>query len=93
MSEERSFSETVLEISSNEEFVAKCQRVVTEIGGVKPETVICTMGVMVTTEGVKLYTLGTDNQLAKMLLTLADTVRTGMQQANNPPTPTDEAKH
>lgn len=93
MNEQRSYSEAVLAVSSDDEYTAKAKHIIDHISAVIPENVTCAMGVMVTTDGTAVYVLGNDAQLSKMLLALANTVRDSMQQANNPPTPPDEVKH
>lgn len=94
MSENRNFQELILDVKTDDEFTAKAQRVIEHVGATKAEDVVCMLGIVATKETVKIFSLGTDAQVVKMLLGLADVIKHNMQAANNPPTPTpDEAKH
>ncbi len=76
-----------------EEFVKNVKRATTVLSNLDPEKVVCTMGIAVTTEGVKAFVLGSDMHIAKMLSTLARIVQDGMEKANNPPDHSNEVKH
>lgn len=96
MSYEESF---VQKPRSEEEFRERARQTLELIGAVSPEDVVCMTGIVVTQEGeskdtkIHVFTLGSDEDISKMLTTLITVTRDGVIKANIPSNPDSEVTH
>lgn len=79
--------------TDDSDFIRNVERAQKTFADLDPNTVVCTMGIAVSPAGVTAFALGNDFHIAKMLSTLANVVRDGLEQANNPPDHSNEVKH
>lgn len=84
---------------SEEEFRERAKETLESLGAVSPEDVVCMTGVVVT-QGkeskdakVHVFTLGSDEDISKMLTTLITVTRDGVIKANTPSNPDNEVTH
>lgn len=72
-------------------FIARASQVLNEVKAVLPENLHCLLMCAVTKDNeVKVGILGSDVDVAKMLITVTTVVRNGIVQANSPSNPTNE---
>lgn len=75
----------------NAAFVARASQALDEVKAVLPENLHCLLLCAVTKDNeVKVGILGSDMDIAKMLMTVTTVVRNGVVQANSPSNPTNE---
>lgn len=84
---------------SEEEFQERAKQTLESLGEVSPEDVVCMTGVVVTRDKeskdamVRVFTLGSDEDISKMLTTLVTVTRDGVIKANTPSNPDNEVTH
>lgn len=87
---ERSEIHTI-EPEDQEDFLVHASKALAEVKAVTPENLHCLLMCAVTKDNeVKVSILGTDTDVAKMLMTVATVARSGVVQANSPSNPTNE---
>ena len=71
--------------------IARASQVLNEVKAVPPENLRCLLLCTVTKDNeVKVGILGSDMDIAKMLMTVTTVARNGVVQANSPSNPTNE---
>ena len=82
---------SAIEADDRAKFTEKAAEIISNVGGLSPESLRCLMVCAVDNEGkVQVGVLGTDMDIAKMLMTVSTVARNGVVQANSPSNPTDE---
>ena len=72
-------------------FVARASQALNKVKAVLPENLHCLLLCAVTKDNeVKVSILGSDMDIAKMLMTVTTVARNGVVQANSPSNPTNE---
>lgn len=72
-------------------FIARASQALDEVKAVLPENLHCLLLCAVTKDNeVKVGILGSDMDIAKMLMTVTTVARNGVVQANSPSNPTNE---
>ena len=90
---ERSEIHTI-EAGDDAAFVARASQALDEVKTVPPEDLQCLMLCAVTKDNkVKVSILGSDMDIAKMLMTVTTVARNGIVQADSPSNPTNEVTH
>ena len=80
-----------IEAGDDAAFVARASQALNEVKAVLPENLRCLLLCAVTKDNeVKVGILGSDMDIAKMLMTVATVARNGVVQANSPSNPTNE---
>ena len=75
-------------------FVARASQALDEVKAVLPENLHCLLLCAVTKDNeVKVNILGSDMDIAKMLMTVTTVARNGVVQANSPSNPNNEVIH
>ena len=75
-------------------FIARASHALNDVKAVLPENLHCLLLCAVTKDNeVKVGILGTDTDIAKMLMTVTTVARSGVVQANSPSNPTNEVTH
>ena len=78
----------------NAAFVARANQTLNEVKAVLPENLHCLLLCAVTKDNeVKVGILGSDMDIAKMLMTVTTVARNGVVQANSPSNSTDGITH
>ena len=96
MSHEESF---VQKAHSEEEFQERAKETLEALGAISPEDVVCMTGIVVTQDEesneamIRVFTLGSDEDISKMLTTLVTVTRDGVIKANTPSNPDNEVTH
>lgn len=81
----------VIEPEDNDSFLERANQALNEVKAVLPENLHCLLMCAVTKDNeVKVSILGTDTDIAKMLMTVTTVARSGVVQANSPSNPTNE---
>ena len=84
----------VIEADDDAAFVARANQALNEVKAVLPENLHCLLLCTVTKDNnVKVGIIGSDTDIAKMLMTVTTVARNGVVQANSPTNPTDEVTH
>lgn len=93
-------SSSVQKLDSEEAFVERARRVFQQLQTIDPTKVHCMMGMVVTESSdskdnaaVHAFVLGSDENIAKMILSLITITSNGIVQANTPPNHNNEVKH
>ena len=87
---ERSEIHTI-EAGDDDAFIARANQALNEVKAVPPENLHCLLLCAVTKDNeVKVGILGSDMDIAKMLMTVTTVARNGVVQSNSPSNPTDE---
>lgn len=87
---ERSEMHTI-EAGDDAAITARASQVLNEVKAVLPENLRCLLLCVVTKDDeVKVGILGSDMDIAKMLMTVTTVARNGVVQANSPSNPTNE---
>ena len=82
---------SLIEPEDNDSFLERANQILDEVKAVLPEDLHCLLMCAVTKNGkVKVGILGSDMDIAKMLMTVTGVVRSGVVQANSPSNPTNE---
>lgn len=90
---ERSEIHTI-EADDTAAFVERVSQVLNEVKAVLPENLHCLLLCAVTKDNeVKISILGSDMDIAKMLMTVTTVARNGVVQANSPSNPNNEVSH
>ncbi len=91
---------SVQKVDNEEAFVERAREIFQKLQAIDPTKVRCMMGMVVsdTPDGTDevsahAFVLGSDEDIAKMLVSLVTVTRNGIVQANTPPTHNDEVKH
>ena len=80
-----------IEADDDAAFIAHASQVLDKVKAVLPEDLHCLLMCAVTKNNeVKVGILGTDMDIAKMLMTVTTVARNGVVQANSPSNPTNE---
>lgn len=80
-----------IEAGDDTAFLARATQTLDKIKAVSPEDLQCLMLCAVTkNNSVKVDILGSDMDIAKMLMTVTTVARNGVAQANSPSNPTNE---
>lgn len=80
-----------IEAGDDAAFLARAKQALDEVKAVLPEDLRCLMLCAVTKDNkVKVDILGSDMDIAKMLMTMTAVARNGVVQANSPSNPTNE---
>ena len=80
-----------IEAGDHAAFVALANKFLNEVKTVLPENLHCLLMCAVTKDNeVKVGILGSDTDIAKMLMTVTTVARNGVVQANSPSNPTNE---
>lgn len=80
-----------IEAGDDADFITHATRALDEVKAVVPEDLHCLMLCAVTKNNeVKVGILGSDMDIAKMLMTMTAVARNGVVQANSPSNPTNE---
>ncbi len=75
-------------------FVARASQALNKVNAVLPENLHCLLLCAVTKDNeVKVNILGSDMDIAKMLMTVTTVARNGVVQANSPSNPNNEVIH
>ena len=83
-----------IEAGDDAGFVARVSQALNKVKAVLPENLHCLLLCAVTKDNeVKVDILGSDMDIAKMLMTVATVVRNGVVQANSPSNPNNEVLH
>ena len=83
-----------IEASDRAAFAARASQALNEVKAVLPENLHCLLLCAVTKDNeVKVGILGSDMDIAKMLMTVTTVARNGVVQANTPTDHNDEVKH
>lgn len=83
-----------IEADDDAAFVARANQALNEVKAVLPENLHCLLLCAVTKDGqMKAGIIGSDTDIAKMLMTVTTVARNGVVQANSPTNPTDEVTH
>ena len=81
----------ISKIETDDEFVDRAKDILDEVKSIDPANLQCLMLCSVTNDGkVKVGILGSDMDIAKMLMTVTTVARNGVVQANSPSNPTNE---
>lgn len=81
----------VIEPEDNDSFLERANQALNEVKAVLPENLHCLLMCAVTKDNeVKVGILGTDTDIAKMLMTVTTVARSGVVQANSPSNPNNE---
>ena len=82
---------SLIEPEDNDSFLKRANQALNEVKAVLPENLHCLLMCAVTKDNeVKVGILGTDTDIAKMLMTVTTVARNGVVQANSPSNPTNE---
>lgn len=91
---------SVQKLDSTEDFVLRARETLQKLQAIDPTKVHCMMGMVVAESpgnkdeaAVHAFVLGSDRDIAKMFSSLVTITRSGIVQANTPPTHNDEVKH
>lgn len=91
---------SVQKVDNEEAFVERAREIFQKLQAIDPTKVRCMMGMVVsdTPDGTDevsahAFVLGSDEDIAKMFVSLVTVTRNGIVQANTPPTHNDEVKH
>ena len=80
-----------IEAGDDAAFLARANQVLDKVKAVLPENLHCLLLCAVTKDNeLKVGILGSDMDIAKMLMTVTTVVRNGVVQANSPSNPTNE---
>ena len=80
-----------IEADDSAGFIARASQALNEVKAVLPENLHCLLLCTVTKDNeVKVDILGSDMDIAKMLMTVTTVARNGVVQANSPSNPTNE---
>ena len=83
-----------IEADDDAAFVARANQALNEVKAVLPENLHCLLLCAVTKDNnVKVGIIGSDTDIAKMLMTVTTVARNGVVQSNSPTNPTDEVTH
>lgn len=87
-------------VDNEEAFVERAREVFQKLQAIDPTKVRCMMGMVVAESpnnedenAIHAFVLGSDEDIAKMFVSLVTVTRNGIVQANTPPTHNDEVKH
>ena len=81
----------LIEAGDNTAFVAHASQALNGVKAVPPENLHCLLLCAITKDNeVKVGILGSDMDIAKMLMTVATVARNGVVQANSPSNPNNE---
>ena len=80
-----------IEADDDAAFVARANQALNEVKAVLPENLHCLLLCAITKDNnVKVNIIGSDRDIAKMLMTVTTVARNGVVQANSPSNPTNE---
>lgn len=80
-----------IEAGDDAGFVARANQALDEVKAMTPENLHCLLICAITKDNkVKVSILGSDMDIAKMLMTVTTVARNGVVQANSPSNPTNE---
>ena len=80
-----------IEAGDDAAFIERANQALNEVKAVLPENLHCLLMCAVTKDNeVKVGILGSDTDIAKMLMTVTTVARNGVVQANSPSNPTNE---
>ena len=80
-----------IEADDSAGFIARASQALNKVKAVLPENLHCLLLCAVTKDNeVKVGILGSDMEIAKMLMTVTTVARNGVVQANSPSNPTNE---
>ena len=80
-----------IEAGDDATFIARASQALDDVKAVLPENLHCLLLCAVTKDNeVKVSILGSDMDIAKMLMTMTTVARNGVVQANSPSNPTNE---
>ena len=83
-----------IEADDDAAFVARASQALNEVKAVLPENLHCLLLCAITKDNnVKVNIIGSDIDIAKMLMTVTTVARNGVVQSNSPTNPTDEVTH
>ena len=81
----------ISKIETEDEFIARAKDILDEVKNIDPANLQCLLLCAVTKDNkVKVGILGSDMDIAKMLMTVTTVARNGVVQANSPSNPTNE---
>ena len=84
----------ISEIETEDEFIARAKDILDEVKNIDPANLQCLLLCAVTKDNkVKVGILGSDMDIAKMLMTLTSVARNGVIAAQTPSNPSNEATH
>ena len=84
----------IAKIDTEDEFIARAKDILDEVKSIDPTNLHCLMLCSVSNDDeVKVGILGSDMDIAKMLMTVTTVARNGVVQANSPSNPTNEVIH
>ena len=91
---------SIQKVDSEQEFVERARELFQKLRTIDPDTVICTMGMVVSQSPdsedgttVNAFVLGSDEEIAKMFSSLVTITRNGIMQANAPTNHNNEETH
>lgn len=91
---------SIQKLDSEEVFLERTREIFQKLQAIDQTKVRCMMGMVVsdTPDGIDevsahAFVLGSDEDIAKMFVSLVTVTRNGIVQANTPPTHNDEVKH
>ena len=83
-----------IEADDRAKFTEKAAEILSNVGGLSPESLRCLMVCAVDNEGkVQVGVLGTDMDIAKMFTTMTTVAHNGVVKANTPSNPNNETPH
>lgn len=83
-----------IEADDDAAFIERANQILDEVKGVLPENLHCLLLCAVTKDSkVKIGILGSDTDIAKMLMSVTTVARNGVVQANSPSNPSNEVTH
>ena len=83
-----------IEADDRATFTERAAEILSNVGELSPESLRCLMVCAVDNEGkTQVGVLGTDMDIAKMLMTMTTAAHNGIVQANTPSNPNDETSH
>ena len=83
-----------IEADDSDAFIAHANQVLNEVKAVLPENLHCLLMCAITKDNeVKVGILGSDMDIAKMLMTVTTVARNGVVQVNSPSNPSNEVTH
>ena len=84
----------ISKIKTEDEFIARAKDILDEVKNIDPANLQCLLLCAVTKDDkVKVGILGSDMDIAKMLMTLTSVARNGVIAAQTPSNPSNEATH
>lgn len=93
-------SSSVQKLDNEQAFIERAREIFRKLQAINPDKVHCMMGMVVAESAdnkdeatVHAFVLGSDEDIAKMFSSLVTITRSGILQANTPPTHNNEVKH